>query len=76
MFYCESLLSIKGKDEDVEMLKGCKFTLNSQSEKESYADLEIKVKYFEESFIRTSIGDDGNEDSNWDDENANPKGNF
>ena len=58
------------------MLKGCKFTLNSQSEKESYADLEIEVKYFEESFIRTSIGDDGNEDGNWDDENANPKGDF
>ena len=49
--------------------------LKSQMEKERYADLEIRISYFEESFIRTSYGNDGNDDD-WGDENANPIGAF
>ena len=44
--------------------------LKNQIEKAFYADLEIEVSYFEESFIRTSYGNDGNSDEDWGDENA------
>ena len=50
--------------------------LKNQTEKKSYTDLEIEIRYFEESFIRTSFGNDGNDDSDWGDENAKPIGAF
>lgn len=58
------------------MLKDFKLILKNQTEKERYVDLEIKISYFEESFIRTSFGDDGNNDGDWDDENTKPAGAF
>lgn len=50
--------------------------LKEKIKKKRYADLEIEVSYFKESFITTSIGDDGNNDGDWGDENAKPTGSF
>lgn len=58
------------------MLEKFVLLLKNQTEKERYTDLKIEVKYFEESFIRTSFGDDGNLDGDWGDENAKPVGTF
>ena len=58
------------------MLKDFKAILKNQKKKGRYVDLEIKINYFEESFIRTSIGDDGNNDGDWGDEIAKPIGSF
>ena len=41
-------------------------------EKKKYIPPEIEEILFGESFIRTSFGNDGNFDEDWDDENANP----
>ena len=51
-------------------LEELEFLFKKQEAKGRYADLEMKISYFEESFIRTSFGNDGNDDGNWDDENA------
>lgn len=50
--------------------------LKNQEEKERYTDLKIDIFYFGESFIRTSFGNDGNEDGDWGDENTKPVGTF
>lgn len=39
-----------------------------KKQKKPYEELELEIVFFEESFIRTSFGNDGNEDENWDDE--------
>ena len=57
------------------MFERYEFLEKEQKQKEHYADLEIEIRYFEESVVRTSFGDDGNEDD-WGDENANPIGIF
>ena len=44
-----------------------------QNEKYPYTSLEIEIIYFGESFIRTSFGNDGNDDD-WEDENVKPVG--
>ena len=58
------------------MLKDFKLVSKDRDKKERYADLKIEIRYFEESFIRTSYGDDGNNDGGWGDENAKPVGTF
>ena len=57
------------------MFKEFVLPLKNQKKKERYTDLEIEITYFEESFIRTSIGNDGNYDD-WGDEDAKPVGSF
>ena len=58
------------------MLNDWQLVFKNQTDKKRYADLEVEISYFEESFIRTSIGNDGNNDGDWDDENARPSGAF
>lgn len=57
------------------MFKEFVLPLKNQKKKERYTDLEVEITYFEESFIRTSIGNDGNYDD-WGDEDAKPVGSF
>ena len=51
------------------MLK-VKAIVDAETEKEPYQALEVKIDLFEESFIRTSFGNDGFDD--WEDEDAQP----
>ena len=46
-----------------------------QKEKKPYLNLELEIVLFEESFIRTSYGNDDN-DGYWEDENTKPIGSF
>lgn len=58
------------------MLKNSIEREKNETGKERYTDLMIEISYFEASFIRTSVGDDGNDDGGWGDENARPAGTF
>ena len=58
------------------MSRNFKLILKDYSKKARYINCEIQITYFSESFIRTSIGNDGNDDGDWGDENAKPMGTF
>ena len=50
--------------------------MEKEKRKKPYTEIEIEIILFEESFIRTSYGDDGNFDGDWEDENVKPTGAF
>lgn len=58
------------------MLENANLPKRNPADKQRYAALEIEVVYFGASFIRTSFGDDGNDDGGWGDENAKPMDTF
>ena len=64
------------KRREIEQLQEFMVASKPQPEKRYYNDLGIEIICFKESFIRTSYGNDGNDDGNWDDEYTNPLGKF